>query len=203
MLDVTSSSLQTWLSLDQSLENLPRNIRACYNEDGLVDCAEVCTSMDYLDTPWIPENFTTRTEIQMSNLNTCGLYTAVALISRNFDLYLIDSSYRDSNSLRFQQVGLNVSNVTQVLTTLAIVATYLVTLFDIASQGLKTVDNYGDDDFVCLDIYPSMVSSGEGVHLNLREGWDYLATVHHCVNDICAPRQLNEDLAGIGVSSEI
>ena len=96
MLNVTGSSVQPWLSLDRDFSILPQTIPSCHTESGPADCAEVCTSIQYVRNYWRSENEDIMIEMQMSNLNTCGLYTAVPLIPRDLDLYLTPSSFRDS-----------------------------------------------------------------------------------------------------------
>ena len=156
-----------------------------------VDCSEVCTVNLGFD-----ELYGSERGVGIGNLNTCGLFTTVATLPTHIFLSPSNESYLHEYSPRFQAIGLNISNATQILLAQQAITEFLFTLADGGTSGLMIAGQSEYQSPWCAGLYP-VISQGWLERLPPQE---YLRPLQLCVNDICADKKLDEDLAGIGVS---
>ena len=144
----TNSSIQPWLNLNESLQNLPTEIPSCYlyphsaqkswTNATEFSCADACVN---------PSNFQIGDSVK--DLIPCGLFASVAMISSHIYSTPATESYLAAYSARFAQVGLNLSKSMQVLLVSAAVNRTLLYFFSKESR----------QDYLCkrssVRLYPS------------------------------------------------
>ena len=201
MASIFDSSIQPWLdfkvkdNLNFTTEMIPSTIPSCQLEDqmansvNLTNCTKICTLPVWLLNNDLP-----------NNLLTCGLFATLAFNLKSLDaeydpkhppsdLAAIHEQYQDILG-RFDILGLDAGDEARVSSIIEAVSTALFTLLKISSAYTYQGDLIqGICSQQCL--FPTFGTLSADVPQNVRD----------CVSVICAPKSLNPDLGGIGVST--
>lgn len=199
MAGISGSSIQPWLDLEVddylnfSTETIPATIPSCQTrqrvagEVTLDNCTKVCNSSNSLLDDEFP-----------NNLLACGLWaTLVTLDSYNEDVEtmqpdvtkVVQQQYQDVLG-RFATLGLDAGDEAYVFAAIGAVSTTMFTLLKVNSiqtyQGGSIKRLYNQQDLFSTAAF--------------EFDTDIPQHVRDCVTTIRAPRSLNPDLGGIGVS---
>lgn len=199
---ITNSSIQLWLDFNGTL---PTTIPPCQlrdSEDGnspnvsIQSCTDICTHISALIDPLLP-----------NNLLTCGLWASLvgSEKSRTPDM-------DNKDLVPFISLGLDYKDVTYANRVQDTVWMTLHLMFTGLAAGTSTSTmTTGAVHINCSSLIlfakNSSVSRYAASHLQRTSpSWShnsgearYLTTVSSCLSNICVPKELNPDLAGIGV----
>lgn len=181
MSGISNSSIQPWLDLNNAASNLPTNIPVC---QGPQKCAEVCIESVELIDPGRP-----------NNLLTCGLFSSLTMLNyyavQMPSVAPLPKSRVDTLLEPFSRLGLDANNETHSYATRNAVSECLSELYQVTrvqtSKGQEVSTGPCSEQL----LYPFQASE---FSTNIAE------PLLSCVNAICAPRTLNSDLGGVGVS---
>ena len=208
MAGISGSSIQKWLDLELndylnfSTETIPATIPSCQTmrratgEVNLDNCTKVCNSSNYLLNDRLP-----------NNLLTCGLWaTLVTLDSYKEALDTTMDSYSEALDsydggealhkhfqdvlARFTTLGLDAGDEAYVYAAKGAVSTTMFTLL----KGNR-IQTYQGDSIQGLCSQQNLFPTA-----SFEFSTNIPQHVRDCVTTICAPRSLNPDLGGIGVS---
>ena len=187
MAGIVNSSIQPWL--DFQLSELPTSIPSCQTHQpdssiGLINCTTVCNNTNDFEQKSLP-----------NNLLTCGLWSTLTVLD---SYHGVAANYNqtfpqlDPSLLqRFEFLGLDSGDKAYGFAAVNALSTYLSAL-DLLVKAPAIQDEegiYGPCNEQSL--FPRRpVTTGDGLHSNLLA----------CVESICSPRTLDQDLGGIGVS---
>ena len=199
MAGISGSSIQPWLdlkvddNLNFSTETIPATIPSCQTRQRVTgevildNCTKLCNSSDSLLDDKFP-----------NNLLTCGLWaTLVTLDSYNEEIATmhpdvtkaVHKHYQDVLG-RFTTLGLDAGDEAYLSAAIGAVST---TMFTLLKEN--RIQTYQGDSIQGLcsqqDLFPTTA---------FEFNTDIPQHVRDCVTTICAPRSLNPDLGGIGVS---
>ena len=151
-----------------------------------LSCAEVCKYGTYVFDP------------TTSNLETCGLWTTV---SRDFTF----TSSSPENLTPFLSVGLkyNTSDESQTYVDV-ITACFQVLSIAVKStsfQGSQTLPSACTPEVLFTRLQTNLSLGGLGEDVLGLDGPNTTLALQACVEQVCSPRRLNSDLAGIGVGN--
>ena len=199
MAGISGSSIQPWLDLEVddylnfSTATIPATIPSCQTRQRITgevnfnNCTKVCNSSGSLIDDKFP-----------NNLLTCGLWaTLVTLDSYNEQTYTmqpdvtkaVHEQYQDALG-RFTTLGLDAGDEAYVSAAIEAVST---TMFTLLKEN--RIQTYQGDSIQGLCSQQALLPTGA-----FEYNTDIPQHVRDCVTMICAPRSLNPDLGGIGVS---
>ena len=176
--------------LDFRTDSIPATLPLCQTGDHsggpvvLGNCTEVCEFANTLLDADLP-----------NNLLTCGLWATLITLD-NYStavpgqtIEAVHEQYQDVLR-RFDTLGLDASNSTYVSATIEAVSTTLFTLLkENRIQTYQSSSIQGPCDQQTLFLIPSWASDTDVPQL-----------LRNCISAIYAPRSLNPDLGGVGVS---
>ena len=187
MTGIANSSIQPWL--DFRFSEIPTSIPSCQfhqpdNSIGLTNCTTICNDTTSFEQQLLP-----------NNLLTCGLWSTLTVLDSYHDVavYYNETYPQLDPSLlqRFDFLGLDSSDKAYSYAAVNAISTYLSAL-----QLLVKLPAIQDEEGLygpCNEqtLFPRQpLNTSGGLSENLVD----------CVDFICSPRTLDQDLGGIGVS---
>lgn len=188
MAGISGSSIQPWLDFqlvgsDFMTESIPATIPSCQNvlPESPHNCAQICNSSLLLAYEGAP-----------NNLLTCGLWATLIVLDSSAVMHKwldVHARYQDVLG-RFVTVGLDAADEAFASATIEAVSTALSTLLQENRHW-----TYQSDSVLgtCSQQY-LFPSTERQYYIDIPQ------RVRNCVTEIYAPKSLNPDLGGIGVS---